>query len=59
METGDLVQETLVRVLRRLGELDSSDPQKLQNYLTSAIRNRVKDESTSGFSGRGDERRSG
>lgn len=44
METGDLVQETLVRVLQQLGELDSSDPQKLQNYLTSAIRNRVKDE---------------
>jgi RNA polymerase sigma-70 factor (ECF subfamily) len=44
METGDLVQETLVHVLRNLGELDTADPQKLRNYLISAIRNRVRDE---------------
>lgn len=44
METGDLVQETLVSVLRQLGELDTADPEKLRNYLISAIRNRVRDE---------------
>lgn len=44
METGDLVQETLVQVLRNLGELDTADPQKLRNYLIAAIRNRVRDE---------------
>jgi hypothetical protein len=37
---GDLVQEK-GRVLQQLGELDL-DPQKLQNYLTPAIRNRVR-----------------
>lgn len=44
METGDLVQETLVSVLRQLGELDTADPEKLRNYLLLAIRNRVRDE---------------
>jgi RNA polymerase sigma-70 factor (ECF subfamily) len=44
METDDLVQETLVNVLRQLGELDTADPEKLRNYLLLAIRNRVRDE---------------
>jgi RNA polymerase sigma-70 factor (ECF subfamily) len=44
METGDLVQETLVHVLRNLGELDTADPQRLRNYLIAAIRNQVRDE---------------
>jgi RNA polymerase sigma factor (sigma-70 family) len=44
METGDLVQETLVNVLRQLGELDTADPRRLRNYLLSAIRNQISDE---------------
>lgn len=44
METDDLVQETLLNVLRQLGELDTADPEKLRNYLLLAIRNRVRDE---------------
>lgn len=44
METADLVQDTLVNVLRQLGELDTADPQKLRNYLIAAIRNQVRDE---------------
>ncbi len=44
METGDLVQETLVNVLRQLGELDTADPKRLRSYLIRAIRNQISDE---------------
>ncbi len=44
METGDLVQETQVNVLRKLGELETTDPERLRSYLIAAIRNQVSDE---------------
>lgn len=44
MDTGDIVQEAIVGVLRNLGQLDTADPQALAKYLAIAIRNRIADE---------------
>lgn len=44
MDTGDIVQEAIVGVLRNLGQLDTADPQALSKYLAIAIRNRIADE---------------
>lgn len=44
MDTGDLVQEAVVGVLRNLGELDTADPVALRRYLIVAIQNRICDE---------------
>lgn len=44
MDTGDIVQEAIVGVLRNLGEIDTSDPEALRKYLVIAIRNRISDE---------------
>ena len=44
MDTGDVVQEAIVGVLRNLGQLDTADPQALTKYLAIAIRNRIADE---------------
>ncbi len=44
MDTGDIVQEAIVGVLRNLGAIDTSDPQALRKYLIIAIRNRISDE---------------
>ena len=44
MDTGDIVQEAIVGVLRNLGEIDTADPQALAKYLAIAIRNRIADE---------------
>ncbi|MEO7793652.1 MAG: sigma-70 family RNA polymerase sigma factor [Thermoanaerobaculia bacterium] len=44
MDTGDLVQEAIVGVLRNLGEIDTADPEALRKYLVVAIRNRICDE---------------
>ncbi len=44
MDSGDLVQEAIVGVLRNLGELDTADPVALRKYLIVAIQNRICDE---------------
>ncbi|MEO8196609.1 MAG: sigma-70 family RNA polymerase sigma factor [Thermoanaerobaculia bacterium] len=44
MDTGDVVQEAIVGVLRNLGEIDTADPEALRKYLIVAIRNRICDE---------------
>ena len=44
LDTGDVVQEAIVGVLRNLGQLDTADPQALTKYLAIAIRNRIADE---------------
>lgn len=44
VDTGDIVQEAIVGVLRNLGQIDTSDPEALAKYLTIAIRNRIADE---------------
>ncbi|MBP9145514.1 MAG: sigma-70 family RNA polymerase sigma factor [Thermoanaerobaculia bacterium] len=44
MDTGDVVQEAIVGVLRNLGHIDTVDPQALAKYLAIAIRNRIADE---------------
>lgn len=44
LDTGDVVQEAIVGVLRNLGQLDTADPQALARYLAIAIRNRIADE---------------
>lgn len=44
MDTGDIVQEAIVGVLRNLGQIDTADPQALAKYLAIAIRNRIADE---------------
>jgi RNA polymerase sigma-70 factor (ECF subfamily) len=44
MDTGDVVQEAIVGVLRNLGELESADPDQLRRYLIVAIQNRIRDE---------------
>lgn len=44
MDTGDVVQEAVVGVLRHLGELDGADHEALKKYLMVAIQNRICDE---------------
>jgi RNA polymerase sigma factor (sigma-70 family) len=44
MDTGDIVQEAIVGVLRNLGQIDTADPEALRRYLVIAIRNRISDE---------------
>ena len=44
MDTGDIVQEAIVGVLRNLGEIHAADPEALAKYLAIAIRNRIADE---------------
>ena len=44
MDTGDIVQEAIVGVLRNLGQIDTADPEALAKYLAIAIRNRISDE---------------
>ena len=44
MDTGDIVQEAIVGVLRNLDEVHSADPEALAKYLAIAIRNRIADE---------------
>ena len=44
MDTGDVVQEAVVGVLRNLGELDGADQETLKRYLIVAIQNRICDE---------------
>jgi RNA polymerase sigma-70 factor (ECF subfamily) len=44
MDTGDVVQEAIVGVLRNLGELDGADQETLKRYLIVAIQNRICDE---------------
>src|SRR5262245_53597158 len=44
MDTGDLVQEAVVGVLRNLGELELADHDALRRYLVVAIRHRICDE---------------
>ncbi len=44
LDTGDIVQEAIVGVLRNLGQIDTADPQALAKYLAIAIRNRIADE---------------
>lgn len=44
VDTGDIVQEALLATLRRLGELDTANPEALRRYLQVAIANRIRDE---------------
>lgn len=44
LDTGDIVQEAIVGVLRNLGQIDTADPEALAKYLAIAIRNRITDE---------------
>jgi RNA polymerase sigma factor (sigma-70 family) len=44
MDSGDLVQEAIVGVLRNLGEIETADPVALRKYLIVAIQNRICDE---------------
>ncbi len=44
MDSGDLVQEAVVGVLRNLGEIETADPDALRKYLVVAIQNRICDE---------------
>jgi RNA polymerase sigma factor (sigma-70 family) len=44
MDTGDLVQEAVVGVLRNLGEIHLADPDALRRYLVVAIQHRICDE---------------
>ncbi len=43
-DTDDLVQDALVRTLRRIGDFEVRGPGALQAYLRQAILNRVRDE---------------
>lgn len=43
-DTQDLVQETILATLRRLGTFDSRHPGALQAYLRQAVANRIRDE---------------
>jgi RNA polymerase sigma-70 factor (ECF subfamily) len=43
-ETQDLVQETLVRVIRRLGSFEARQRGALHSYLRRALMNRIRDE---------------
>ncbi len=44
MDTDDLVQETVIRALKRLDQLESRHEGALQAYLRQAIVNRIRDE---------------
>lgn len=44
MDSGDLVQEAVLRALRRAGELDQLNPETLRSYLQTSILNRIRDE---------------
>jgi len=44
MDSGDLVQEAIVGVLRNLGSIETADPVALRKYLIVAIQNRICDE---------------
>jgi len=43
-DTGDLVQETLIKVIRRLGGFHPNHPGAFPAYLRKAILNRIRDE---------------
>ena len=44
IDTGDLVQETLIKVIRRLGGFHPDHPGAFPAYLRKAILNRIRDE---------------
>jgi RNA polymerase sigma-70 factor (ECF subfamily) len=44
MDTDDIVQETVLRAIKRIGEFESRHPGALQAYLRQAIVNRIRDE---------------
>ena len=44
MDTGDVVQEAVVGVLRNLGQIELANPDALRKYLLTAIQNRIRDE---------------
>jgi RNA polymerase sigma-70 factor (ECF subfamily) len=44
MDTDDLVQETVIRALHRIGQFESRHDGALQAYLRQAIVNRIRDE---------------
>ncbi|MEO8275668.1 MAG: sigma-70 family RNA polymerase sigma factor [Thermoanaerobaculia bacterium] len=44
MDSGDLVQEAIVGVLRNIGQIDAANPIALRKYLIVAIQNRICDE---------------
>lgn len=44
MDTGDLVQESLFRALRSIGELETIDGTTLRRYLMACVNNLVRDE---------------
>src|SRR4029077_7735181 len=44
METDDLVQETVIRAVKRMGQFESRHEGALQAYLRQAILNRIRDE---------------
>jgi RNA polymerase sigma-70 factor (ECF subfamily) len=44
MDTDDLVQETLIRALRRIGQFEQRHEGALQAYLRHAVMNRIRDE---------------
>jgi RNA polymerase sigma-70 factor (ECF subfamily) len=44
MDTDDLVQETVIRAVKRMGQFESRHEGALQAYLRQAILNRIRDE---------------
>src|SRR6202035_2381849 len=44
MDTDDLVQETMIRAVKRLGAFESRHEGALQAYLRQAVVNRIRDE---------------
>ena len=51
MDTDDLVQETVVRVVNRIGAFDPRHEGALQAYLRQAVMNRIRDEVRRGMRG--------
>ncbi len=44
IDTGDLVQESMIRTVRRFGDLKDLDPGDFSAYLRTAVLNRIRDE---------------
>ncbi len=44
LDTGDLVQETMLKVLQGLNRIEGQDPQAFQAYLRQAVLNRIRDQ---------------
>src|SRR5262245_57129666 len=44
LDTSDLVQETLIRTIERLDQIENEGPGKFEGYVRRAVMNRIQDQ---------------